>query len=97
MDLYAKEHKGKYPKTIRALVRKSESGKQYLVRKDLPMDPWLRFYHYDPPTAFKPMARVYSLGADGKLGGTKENRDIGSDTDLNKQATPLERLIELFD
>jgi len=97
LERYASEHDGKYPKTIRALVRRSESGKQYLVRKDLPMDPWYRFYHYDPPTAFKPKPRVYSLGADGKLGGTKENRDIGSDTDLDKKSSPLERLIELFD
>jgi general secretion pathway protein G len=49
----------------------------YLTRKDSIIDPWKRPYLYKTPGdhgAFD----AWTLGADGKEGGEKENQDIGS-------------------
>ena len=47
-----------------------------LPEDGLPLDPWDRDYHYDPPTTPKGTPRVYSYGKDGKPGGTGEDADI---------------------
>lgn len=47
------------------------------VDGQVPVDPWGRPYQYDPrPAANGPMT-LYSMGADGKPGGTDLDADIG--------------------
>ncbi len=48
----------------------------------LPTDPWGRPYQYLSPGQHGPVD-IYSLGADGQLGGSGANADIGS-WNLNK-------------
>ena len=43
----------------------------------LPLDPWGRPYQYLYPGQ-KSMVDIYSLGADGRLGGDGSNADIGN-------------------
>ncbi|MFL0796680.1 MAG: type II secretion system major pseudopilin GspG [Cellvibrionaceae bacterium] len=43
----------------------------------LPLDPWNRGYVYsDDSSEFEPFS-LYSMGADGKLGGEKYDQDLG--------------------
>ena len=49
--------------------------KDYLDKK--PLDPWGRDYFYLSPGE-KGDFDLYSLGADGRIGGTDENTDINS-------------------
>jgi general secretion pathway protein G len=66
---------------LQALVAKPTSGpippnwKPYL--KKLPDDPWGKAYQYANPGVKGPID-VYSLGADGVVGGEGLNADIGS-------------------
>ena len=62
LDEFAKAHSGQYPPDLSVLV----TGK----------DPWRHEYMYEPPTPEHPEPRVWSLGADGKPGGTGEGADI---------------------
>ena len=43
----------------------------------LPQDPWGQPYQYSTPGANGQPFALYSLGADGKLGGTGDDADIG--------------------
>ncbi|GIL41789.1 type II secretion system major pseudopilin GspG [Roseiterribacter gracilis] len=43
----------------------------------VPVDPWGRAYVYDPKPAANGPVTLYSLGADGKPGGTDLDADIG--------------------
>lgn len=43
----------------------------------VPMDPWGRPYQYTPPIDSRQPFQLISFGADGKLGGTGNNADIG--------------------
>jgi general secretion pathway protein G len=48
---------------------------------DVPLDPWGNAYQYAPkPSGNQPLT-LYSLGADGKLGGTDNDADIGHTPD----------------
>ena len=66
---------------MQALVAKPTAGsvpsnwKPYLDK--LPNDPWGRPYQYASP-GLKGDVDVYSLGADGSVGGEGKNADIGS-------------------
>lgn len=71
---------GKYPSTedgLKALVEKNESPSwegPYL-RKQIPLDPWGKEYQYRSPGEHGPFD-LFSLGADGALGGEGENADV---------------------
>ncbi|MCK5718688.1 MAG: type II secretion system major pseudopilin GspG [Thiomargarita sp.] len=43
----------------------------------VPLDPWNHHYQYDTPGKNGEAYSLYSFGADGKLGGTEYNTDIG--------------------
>lgn len=45
---------------------------------DLPVDPWKHAYEYHQPGVTRPYA-VICYGADGREGGTGENKDISSE------------------
>jgi general secretion pathway protein G len=47
------------------------------LEDDLPLDPWGNPYQYAIPGAGGQPFALYSLGADGKLGGDGDNADIG--------------------
>lgn len=77
---------GFYPSTeqgIKALVEKPtigripENWKEGGYLKKLPVDPWKRMYQYLSPGEYG-VYDLYSLGADGELGGDMEDADIRS-------------------
>ncbi len=87
LSVYRKEL-GDYPSNEEGLTvlieTQSKSNWQgpYL-RDDLLSDPWNRPYYYErTPSHY----RLYTLGADGKEGGTHLNEDIS----LTRQILPLE-------
>jgi general secretion pathway protein G len=77
-----------YPSTsqgldaLRSLPLSSESAKNWkgpYLRQAVPADPWGRAYHYLSPGTANPDAYdLYSLGRDGRLGGTGEDADVTS-------------------
>lgn len=73
---------GRYPNTQEGLpALMSNPGIQgwdgpYL-KKALPNDPWGRAYQYQSPGAHGDYD-LFSFGADGKLGGIREDKDITS-------------------
>jgi general secretion pathway protein G len=76
---------GAYPTAdqgLTALVERPDGAKRwrgpYLNRKDGIIDPWGRPYLYTPPIGDAP-AKIESLGADGKPGGTGEDQDVSSE------------------
>jgi general secretion pathway protein G len=79
---YAINNNGAYPSSLQALVTPDTNGNVCLegYNNRLPLDPWNHEYQYAPPTPGHPEPRVWSFGADGKLGGTGDNADIDSDT-----------------
>jgi len=52
------------------------------LKKNVPNDPWGRAYVYRTPGS-KGEFDLYSLGKDGKPGGTGEDADIGLNTQLS--------------
>jgi len=73
---YAIRHEGRWPQTLAPLVEHDENGYTLLDRRSVPLDPWKRPYGYDPPSAEEPRTRVYTLGADGEPGGTRDDADL---------------------
>ena len=49
----------------------------YLTKSTLPPDPWGRAYIYKAPGKSGPFD-IYSLGRDGKQGGSDEDADVGA-------------------
>ncbi len=47
------------------------------LEEDLPLDPWHNSYQYSVPGANNRPFALYSLGADGKLGGSDYDADLG--------------------
>jgi general secretion pathway protein G len=83
LDLYKMDN-NTYPSEtqgLKALVEKPEGATNwngpYLTRADGIIDPWSRPYLYKVPGVHGAVD-VSSLGADGKDGGTDEDRDITS-------------------
>ncbi len=73
---------GRYPTTsegLRSLVQPSGSTASwngpYLVKREVPRDPWGREYQYRSPGQNGDFD-IFSLGADNQPGGTGENADI---------------------
>jgi hypothetical protein len=79
LEEYAGEHSGKYPDTLAKLLEKNAEGEAYL--EELPVDPWGRAYLYDPPKDEDSEPRVYTLGADGKVGGEGDDEDLDNDSE----------------
>jgi general secretion pathway protein G len=85
LDMYKLDNHS-YPSTqqgLEALVKKPSGNPQpknwnrdgYLKR--MPVDPWGNVYQYLAPGT-KGAFDLYSLGADGKEGGSDQNADIGN-------------------
>jgi len=74
---------GRYPTTeegLKALVARQEGVRFWdgpYLEKDVPDDPWGNPYLYKSPTE-NAEYEITSLGADGKIGGEGENKDITS-------------------
>jgi len=74
---------GRYPTTeegLKALVARPEEVKFWdgpYLEKDVPDDPWGNPYLYKSP-AEKAEYEITSTGADGRIGGEGENKDIAS-------------------
>jgi len=74
---------GRYPTTeegLEALIKDPGIDKwdgPYLKKNKIPLDPWGRPYEYKCPGEHSEYD-LYSLGADGQIGGEGENRDIVS-------------------
>jgi general secretion pathway protein G len=77
LELCAELHGGRYPDSLEALVRPDANGRTLLRdERELPRDPWGRAYLYDPPRAPGAPARLYSLGRDGRPGGSGLDEDV---------------------
>lgn len=50
----------------------------YLKKNKLPIDGWGNPFVYEIPSKYKMPFDIYSLGADGKPGGTGDDADIGN-------------------
>jgi len=50
----------------------------YLKKNRIPNDEWGNPFVYQIPSTHKMPFDIYSLGADGKPGGTEDNADLGS-------------------
>ena len=78
VDLYRLEV-GLYPPNLKALiVRPNDAARwngPYLKKTTLPKDPWGREYQYQYPGDHG-IYDLYSLGADGEVGGEGENADL---------------------
>lgn len=87
LSVYRKEL-GDYPSNEEGLsvlikAQSTPDWKGPYLRADLLSDPWNRPYYYErTPSHY----RLYTLGADGKEGGTHLNEDIS----LTRQIIPLE-------
>ncbi len=75
---------GSYPDTnqgLAALQTKPASGAAFwqgpYLEDELPLDPWNNSYQYQSPVDNIQGFLLFSLGADGKLGGEGVNADIG--------------------
>jgi general secretion pathway protein G len=75
---------GRYPSSnegLGALVQRPPGmggwNGPYLTKPTLPPDPWGRPYVYKVPGKNGPFD-IYTLGRDGKQGGTDEDADVGS-------------------
>lgn len=62
-----------------ALANAPRNWRGPYLRKDVPLDPWGRTYVYTAPGSANPTGYdLYTLGRDGKVGGTDEDADITS-------------------
>ena len=85
VDIYAVESGGRAPETLNLLVTPDENGRTYLKNRTMiPQDPWGHAYGYEPPTSERDY-RVFTLGRDGKPGGTGDDADIDNVTIAAKQ------------
>jgi general secretion pathway protein G len=71
------ENNGGPPANLEAMAKPDAKGLTYFLDDKVPLDPWGRPYLYAVPTKGASAPHVFSLGADGKPGGT------GADTDLD--------------
>jgi hypothetical protein len=75
---FATNNAGRYPETLEQLAVPDTNGDTYLGVRVLPKDPWGRDYGYEfaAPGAKSPRPRVFSLGSDGRAGGTGDAADV---------------------
>lgn len=78
VDLYRLEV-GSYPPSLKALIVRPNDASRwngpYLKKNTLPKDPWEREYQYQYPGDHG-IYDLYSLRADGEVGGEGENADL---------------------
>lgn len=92
LDLY-RLHVGTYPTTdegleaLRVAPRSAPAGwRGPYLRRAVPADPWGRPYFYRNPSEHDPDSyAVYSLGADGREGGTGDDADVRSWDDVEQR------------
>ena len=73
---YAMFNNGQYPDSIERLLEEDVNGISFLRRKSAPKDPWDNEYVYEPPSSNSARDyRLYTLGADGMVGGQGEDLD----------------------
>jgi len=75
---YAINNGMRFPDSLEELVTPDENGYTYLKQKSVPLDPWSRPYEYEAPVPGRPDPRVFTLGADGSVGGEGDNEDISN-------------------
>ncbi|MFT7669649.1 MAG: general secretion pathway protein G [Planctomycetota bacterium] len=76
---YAINNGGRFPDSLEDLVVPDENGYTYLKQKSVPQDSWGMEYQYEPPMGgSQPDPRVYTLGADGAVGGENDDADISN-------------------
>jgi general secretion pathway protein G len=85
LENYAINNSGRYPDTLEPLVTPDVNGATYLRAKVLPKDAWDRDYLYDPPSPGNPLPKIYSLGRDGRTGGTGEDADVDNISIRNEE------------
>jgi general secretion pathway protein G len=73
---YAQDHAGRYPASLSELVSPDAGGRSYVESGRLPLDPWRHEYGYAPPSAERPLPRIFTLGRDGKPGGEGDDADL---------------------
>jgi general secretion pathway protein G len=71
---------GQYPENLEALLRPDAlpNARGPYVRSRELIDPWGRQFYYRPDVGEGGFV-LFSLGADGMLGGTGQDRDIASE------------------
>ncbi|MCB1880371.1 MAG: type II secretion system major pseudopilin GspG [Chromatiaceae bacterium] len=71
---------GKYPRNLEELNEDPRSNPAWsgpYLKKGIPMDPWGNNYLYQSPGKHNQRGYdLYSLGADGRDGGDKEDKDV---------------------
>ena len=77
---YAVVNGTRYPESLEELIMPDENGYKFLNANRVPQDPWGNEYQYDPPMPGQPEPRIYTLGADGQVGGEGENADVSNFT-----------------
>ena len=75
LDEYASQNDGHYPSSLQALLSPDKHGIRYLEGTRIPRDAWCRDYRYQPPTATRARARVFTFGRDGLPGGEDDIDD----------------------
>jgi general secretion pathway protein G len=85
LEVYAETHRGAYPDALEALVTPDADGHTILRdERELPRDAWQRAFVYEPPTPERPQPRLYSLGRDGRPGGSGIDEDLHADPSAAK-------------
>lgn len=80
VENFAINNSMRYPHTLEVLITPDENGATYLRRKEILVDPWNRAYVYEPPEPGRPSPRIYTLGRDGRPGGTGEDADVDNES-----------------
>jgi len=77
LEVYASTHRGAYPGTLDELVQPDAQGHTILRdERELPRDPWGRDYVYEPAAPARAKPRLFTLGRDGKPGGSGADEDL---------------------
>ena len=80
VDNYTIVNGGRAPESLEVLVTPDENGKTFLKnRTAIPIDPWNRPYGYESQTNNRDY-RVFTLGRDGRPGGSGDDADIDNVT-----------------
>jgi general secretion pathway protein G len=80
IDSFMRAHDGQAPESLELLVTPDAHGYTYLNdRTVIPTDPWSNPYGYEPRTE-EPGYRVFSLGKDGRPGGSGYDADVDNFT-----------------
>ncbi len=75
LNHFAADHSGQYPVNLTDLLSKDEGTHGYVLRINLPPDPWRRPHIYTP-TADRRAFKLMSYGSDGVPGGRGDAEDL---------------------